>query len=505
MAKELSAKKYIETNARKLQIYKCYVNQGWKEMLIANVFVLRKHITGNFTAGYYLVDLACLGIKDTSFIFNQDEGYLMEKLHSPSSHFIEIDYNLAHNIIYAGYEYALDLELFPHSDFSTTKYILEEDNDNIPLIDVSVGGKDGQPHLILPPGQEAKYKHVYHKLIKNLGSDNFDYTVGYQKDTPTYNKSLNQSGASKNNENYEKRIDDFKLGTITRQDAKSIRTEDLANAEKVSGRLVNERVSLQIEYALRTLSLNREELFYSKEELKNKLELKLNHNLRRFPSWLTTEMLQEYIEVNQSTIRANELLRNEINLKIKTNKMKIIEDSESDESSESQFKYSRIENIRLLENVEKYQHNPLLINTLYQNFIVSGFSDPENIITPIIKKMADEYFLSKLLLGLCTYYLNESDSTIIDLIETTDFNTIAPNSNDLSQEEFNAFLMIRLLVNIRKGNIKEAIYYYDFMSDLNINSEILPALQTKFKELIFIPFIETYNDLAKEAGFEKLL
>ena len=177
MAKELSPKKYIEVNARKLPIYKCLINKDWETVKMAQVIIMRKHINENVTVGIYLVDLACLGIKDTFFYFNENVNKVEDKLDTKNGYFISIDYNLAHNIVYAGHDYALDYDINPHPDFSFTKYILEEDDDAIPLIDLKVGGPDGKPHLILQPGQSAKYKHVYNKLVKNLGKDNFYYTM----------------------------------------------------------------------------------------------------------------------------------------------------------------------------------------------------------------------------------------------------------------------------------------------------------------------------------------
>src|SRR5438309_465578 len=73
MQHPLSPKKYIQTRARTLPIYKCFVNKDWRAIDIANVFVMRQHVNGHITAGVYLVDLLCLGIKDTFFFFNEEE------------------------------------------------------------------------------------------------------------------------------------------------------------------------------------------------------------------------------------------------------------------------------------------------------------------------------------------------------------------------------------------------------------------------------------------------
>src|SRR6476660_2644257 len=106
----LSPKKYIETKARTLPIYKCWVNQGWKEAGMANVIVTRQHVNQNLTTGIYLVDLMCLGIKDTFYYFNEPEESIFEILEA-GEFFIEIEYQLAHNIVYAGHDFALDYDI----------------------------------------------------------------------------------------------------------------------------------------------------------------------------------------------------------------------------------------------------------------------------------------------------------------------------------------------------------------------------------------------------------
>lgn len=144
--KQLSPENYIKTKARTLPLDKCYVNDDWKEGGMANIFVVRTHTTGNRTFGMYLVDLYALGTKNTHYQFNKPEKDLRELL--SRGNFVEIDYTLAHNIIYGGNEYAAEHGFKIHKDFiNLTQYILEADDDRIPLIDVEFG-KDGKPLVI---------------------------------------------------------------------------------------------------------------------------------------------------------------------------------------------------------------------------------------------------------------------------------------------------------------------------------------------------------------------
>lgn len=71
MSKPPSAEKYIQTRARTLAINRCLVNADWEKSKISHVIVIHRHTNGNLTYAGYLVDLLCLGVKDTYYGFNQ--------------------------------------------------------------------------------------------------------------------------------------------------------------------------------------------------------------------------------------------------------------------------------------------------------------------------------------------------------------------------------------------------------------------------------------------------
>ncbi|WP_352421912.1 hypothetical protein [Proteiniphilum sp.] len=177
----LSPENYIRQRARSLPIFKCFVNEGWEESSIAHVTVGRNHINGNITWCSYLVDLGCLGVKDTMYQFNVPE-YEFNEYRSElevNLDIIEIDYNLAHNIIHAGWEYAEEVGFEPHKDFlSITSYMLEEDSDDIPLVEIACGGENGKPVFMQGPFEDdAMAKMIINRLEKNLGAGNFDYVL----------------------------------------------------------------------------------------------------------------------------------------------------------------------------------------------------------------------------------------------------------------------------------------------------------------------------------------
>jgi hypothetical protein len=76
---------------------------------------------GNCTVGLYLVDLMCLGIKDTYYMFNEPEDEVNERFNIGTEFFIETDYMTVHNIVYAGHDFASEYDIEPHKDFEVTK------------------------------------------------------------------------------------------------------------------------------------------------------------------------------------------------------------------------------------------------------------------------------------------------------------------------------------------------------------------------------------------------
>jgi hypothetical protein len=174
----LSAEQYIKSRARTLKIERSLVNADWETGRIAHVIVIRKHTNGNFTYAGYLVDLLCLGVKDTYYGFNQEADAVDEWLSSydQEMEMIEIEYPLAHNIIFAGNELAMEHYIPQHPDYANiTRYLLEEDDEKIPLIEIHTGDENGLPHLIVYP--DNKQTLALARLKEHAGEGGFRYTV----------------------------------------------------------------------------------------------------------------------------------------------------------------------------------------------------------------------------------------------------------------------------------------------------------------------------------------
>ena len=176
----LSPANYIKTKARSLPLDKCYALENWEEAGMSLVIVSRKHVNGNVTFGGYLIDLLCLGVKDTFFRFNEaseEVEYIIE-----SGNLVEIDYTLAHNIIYGSEAFAGEYGLKPHKDWAVTQYILEPDEEEVPLIEITFG-REGKPCYIAGPHDSQLFiNNVLSTLNQNAGPGNYHVGTDYDED-----------------------------------------------------------------------------------------------------------------------------------------------------------------------------------------------------------------------------------------------------------------------------------------------------------------------------------
>lgn len=177
----LSPENYIRQRARSLPIFKCLVNEGWEEGGLAQLTIARRHINGNITYCSYLVDLKCLGVKDTFYDFNIPEEHFEQVLERIEQGYdlVEADYALAHNIIHAGWEFGEEIGFKPNKDFlSVTRYMLEEDNDEIPIIEIACGDTDGKPLYVQGPFEnDASVRRIMAQLEKHVGRGNYRFVM----------------------------------------------------------------------------------------------------------------------------------------------------------------------------------------------------------------------------------------------------------------------------------------------------------------------------------------
>lgn len=174
----LSPENYIRKKARSLPIHECWITENWEESGMASIIVSRQHTNGNITFCFYLVDLLCLGVKDSAYKFNVTDTEFRNFLERNNERMeMElIDYVLAHNIILSAVEFAEEYGFKPHKDFtSVTEFMLEEDNDDIELMEIECG-RNGKPLYVQGPYEsEATANKILKQLEKTVGTGNYDF------------------------------------------------------------------------------------------------------------------------------------------------------------------------------------------------------------------------------------------------------------------------------------------------------------------------------------------
>lgn len=171
----MSPEKFIKEKARLVPIYKCYIDRNFEKSGEANVIVVRKHKNDKYTVAVFLVDFFCCGVKDSFYRLRMDE-YEYEEIAEKyvySRDMAEIDYVEAHNRIFGAIAWAEEAGISPDKSFNLTQYLLQEDDDNVPLVEYEFGHNGHHCLVTLTRLEASKYLPL---LKENLGS-NFEYHI----------------------------------------------------------------------------------------------------------------------------------------------------------------------------------------------------------------------------------------------------------------------------------------------------------------------------------------
>ena len=170
----LSPDQYVRQKARTLEIGVCYVSNGIEKDGEGHVIVSRRHTGGRVSIGVYLVDTWCVGVKDSYYRLRMEEYEFEDTIKNYPLELHECSYDEAHNRIFGAIAFAEEAGIAPHKSFAVTRYMLEEDTDDVPLIEYNYG-RDGKHTLVASSRLEAsRYLPL---LRKNLGEGNYDYLL----------------------------------------------------------------------------------------------------------------------------------------------------------------------------------------------------------------------------------------------------------------------------------------------------------------------------------------
>lgn len=167
---------YIRKFGRSLILETCYISEGWERTGIANIIVVRSKKSGKKVIGVYLVDVFCLGLKNTFARIDVPDDEIEDIVSGVKGGTIHLktDPDLAFNIIYGGIEYAEDLGFSPHKDFKVSEYLLP-DVEDVPYMDIEFG-RNGRPFYVTGPSDNVG--KIINTLNKTVGEGNYNFARG---------------------------------------------------------------------------------------------------------------------------------------------------------------------------------------------------------------------------------------------------------------------------------------------------------------------------------------
>ncbi|MBK6998804.1 MAG: SEC-C domain-containing protein [Rhodoferax sp.] len=142
-------------------VSQCVIGKGWQENGLATIFVVRQLPNQKYIFGSYLVDVLCLGLKDTFCNANMPASAVQSMLARANMEFEMIEYEDARSLILGGIEYARNLGFEPNPDWKDSQYVIESAR---PFVPKYAFGRNGQPFYIQGPHDNVS--QIMSKLSK---------------------------------------------------------------------------------------------------------------------------------------------------------------------------------------------------------------------------------------------------------------------------------------------------------------------------------------------------
>ncbi|MBF0131633.1 MAG: hypothetical protein HQL75_03490 [Magnetococcales bacterium] len=144
-------------------VHECLVSETLEDDGIGNVFFSRKMLNGDIALGSFLIDIYCLGVKDSFFRIISEHEYQHFIGNSPQK-METIHPACARKLIEGSVEFAHQYGIAPHKEYKTVMLIFGDfDSDVCPSS--YEYGKDGEPLFIPGPyDSQKKIKEIFEKI-----------------------------------------------------------------------------------------------------------------------------------------------------------------------------------------------------------------------------------------------------------------------------------------------------------------------------------------------------
>jgi hypothetical protein len=169
-----SSPRGIVRRAAHWPVYECLITRDWQQTeQITQAIVARRSPNGEIAAGVFLIDLACLGVKNafaSAFETLAEYDELRQGTQSTQK-MVRADLNLVAKVIREALAYARRLGFSPHPDYYMAAPLLEGADPD--AVDTPVPlGKDGKPFFVAGPHDNVP--RIMAQLAKAVGPGNFD-------------------------------------------------------------------------------------------------------------------------------------------------------------------------------------------------------------------------------------------------------------------------------------------------------------------------------------------
>jgi len=142
-------------NSDKFPVNEClFSGEQGRRSGLTTVFVSRQVVDGRYIIGTYMLDIYCLGVKDTFFKINIERGELivLKRRLRAKMDLDELSYEDARSLILGAVDYASKLGFEPQKDWRESRFIVESDRAYLPKFEF---GYDGKPFYVPGPFDDS--------------------------------------------------------------------------------------------------------------------------------------------------------------------------------------------------------------------------------------------------------------------------------------------------------------------------------------------------------------
>jgi hypothetical protein len=160
-------------------VHQCLMPERLFELGIGHVIVARKSSAGKLGTGFFLLDVFCLGVKDTFFtVLSEDEFQAALQRVATKEKLVPLQPACTRNLIQGAVDYARNLGIAPNPDYKLTEKILLNLDGGEECSTSFQFGKDGQPLYVAGPNDSsAKQRQIMNLLTKKCGANGFHYIL----------------------------------------------------------------------------------------------------------------------------------------------------------------------------------------------------------------------------------------------------------------------------------------------------------------------------------------